>query len=388
MKREASEHLEIGHSRAHLRLQRLTKSYGSAAPPAVDGIDLEIPAGDFVTLLGPSGSGKTTTLNLIAGFLEPTSGTIELNGSDISTVPAHRRNFGMVFQSYALFPHMTVEQNVGFPLKQRGIPKGPRREQVHAALELVDLAHLASRVPSALSGGQQQRVALARAVVYSPPLLLLDEPLGALDRRLRQTLQGEIKRIHRELGLTFLFVTHDQDEAMSLSDRIAVFNEGKIEQVGAPAEVYNNPETLFVAEFVGESNSFTGSCAGRTFTAAGGSLRLDDSQNPGTDDVLVVRPEKLSIAQAESDVPDGANVVPATVVDYSYLGTMRRVDLDYADGTKGVSVLSGSVSDSLERGHRIWAHWWPKDQVFVRTSHTPTAETVDSRSPATSAAGV
>jgi putative spermidine/putrescine transport system ATP-binding protein len=370
VKRASTEHPNAAQTGAQLRLQRLTKSYGPTAPPAVDDIDLEIPAGEFVTLLGPSGSGKTTTLNLIAGFLEPTSGSIELNGSDISTVPAHRRNFGMVFQSYALFPHMTVEQNVGFPLKQRGVPKEARREQIRAALELVDLIHLGSRVPSALSGGQQQRVALARAVVYSPPLLLLDEPLGALDRRLRQTLQGEIKRIHRELGLTFLFVTHDQDEAMSLSDRIAVFNEGKIEQVGAPAEVYNNPRTLFVAGFVGESNSFSGSCQGGVYRAAGCSLRVHDSQRPDSNDALVVRPEKLNIALADTEVPTGANVIPATVVDYSYLGTMRRVDLDYGDGSHGVSVLSGSVSDSLERGHRVWAHWWPKDQVFVRAQHS------------------
>jgi len=351
---------------ARIRLNALSKQYAPHLPPAVDAIDMEMLPGEFLTLLGPSGSGKTTTLNMIAGFLDPTGGTIELNGEDISTTPPHKRDFGMVFQNYALFPHLTVDDNVAFPLKQRRIAKGERARLVREALELVDLGDKGGRMPSELSGGQQQRVALARAVVYSPRLLLLDEPLGALDRRLRQSLQGEIKRIHRELGLTFVFVTHDQDEAMSLSDRIAVFNDGHIERLGTPVDLYDDPGTLFVAEFLGESNLFMGEKVGAEYTWAGSPLRLGDARPVSDDDVLVVRPEKVCVTADGSQVPEDANVTKATVVDFSYLGTVRRVDLEYPDGRRGVAVLSGSAEDHHEPGSSVYVHWRTCHQVFVQ----------------------
>src|SRR5262245_37019038 len=241
-----------------IELVGLCKRFAPRGPLVVAHVGIDVAPGEFVTLLGPSGSGKTTTLNMIAGFTEVTSGDIRLAGRDISLLPPHRRNFGMVFQNYALFPHMTVAQNVAFPLRERKVPKAEIERRVGEVLELVDLGGLGGRRPDALSGGQQQRVALARAVVFSPSVLLLDEPLSALDRKLRQTLQQEIKRLHQELGLTFVFVTHDQDEAMALSDRIAVFNSGRIERVGSPADLYRDPGTRFVARFLGESNLFDG----------------------------------------------------------------------------------------------------------------------------------
>ncbi|MCQ0018084.1 ATP-binding cassette domain-containing protein [Actinomadura madurae] len=248
-----------------IELVDLCKRFAPRGPLVVDHVGIDVAPGEFVTLLGPSGSGKTTTLNMIAGFTEATSGEIRLHGRDISGLPPHRRGFGMVFQNYALFPHMTVEQNVAFPLRERGVGKRETRRRVGDALDLVDLGGLAGRRPNELSGGQQQRVALARAVVYSPSVLLLDEPLSALDRRLRQTLQHEIKRIHDELKLTFVFVTHDQEEAMVLSDRIAVFNRGRIERLDGPAELYNRPGTRFVATFLGESNIFAGRLTGDVY---------------------------------------------------------------------------------------------------------------------------
>ena len=351
---------------ARISLKALSKQFTPGAVPAVDQIDLEMEPGEFLTLLGPSGSGKTTTLNMVAGFLDPSGGQIELNGRDISNIPPHRRNFGMVFQNYALFPHLTVEQNIAFPLKQRRVPRAERGRRVREALDLVQLSGMDSRKPSQLSGGQQQRVALARAVVFSPHLLLLDEPLGALDRKLRQSLQAEIKRIHRELGLTFVFVTHDQDEAMSLSDRIAVFNEGRIERVGTPRALYDDPGTLFVAEFMGESNRFFGAAKGAEYEWAGSPMRTAASRPGADDDVLVVRPERIGIAASPGDVPSGANSAPATVVDSSYLGIQRRVDLEYADGTRGVAVLPGSGSSVPSTGAGVVVHWHPQDQVFVR----------------------
>ncbi|MFC6234616.1 ABC transporter ATP-binding protein, partial [Leucobacter soli] len=239
-----------------LNLRLLSKSYGEAV--ALNEIDLAVQRGEFLTFLGPSGSGKTTTLNLIAGFIEPSTGTMQLNDQPLEKLKAHERNLGVVFQHYALFPHMTVADNVEYPLKQRKVPKEERKRRVAEALEMVRLSEYADRYPRQLSGGQQQRVALARAVVYDPPILLMDEPLGALDKKLREWLQMELRRIHRELGSTFIYVTHDQEEALVLSDRIVVFNEGSIEQVGTAHELYEAPRTLFVAKFIGESSVFSG----------------------------------------------------------------------------------------------------------------------------------
>ena len=222
---------------ASIRVESLTKTFREGIAPAVDAIDLDICSGEFMTLLGPSGSGKTTTLNMVAGFEEVTSGRILLDGDDIARLPPYRRNLGMVFQNYALFPHMTAAENIAFPLRQRKVSKAEIARRVDETLELVQLGGHGDRLPSQLSGGQQQRVALARAVVFSPRALLLDEPLGALDKKLRETLQLQIARLHSELGITFVFVTHDQEEALALSDRIAVFRDGRIEQVGTPFEL-------------------------------------------------------------------------------------------------------------------------------------------------------
>ncbi|MFD2353938.1 ABC transporter ATP-binding protein [Nonomuraea ferruginea] len=223
-----------------LELRGVSKQYPGTDTAAVSGVDLQIRRGEFVTFLGPSGSGKTTTLNMIAGFISPTAGEIVLHGRNIADLPPHQRNLGMVFQNYALFPHMSVWDNVAFPLVERKYPKDQIRERVRAALEMVNLTGFEKRRPRELSGGQQQRVALTRALVFDPPILLMDEPLSALDKKLRQRLQLEIKRVHREVGITFLFVTHDQEEAMALSDRVVVFDQGRIEQVGTPDELYRS----------------------------------------------------------------------------------------------------------------------------------------------------
>ncbi|MET7399124.1 ABC transporter ATP-binding protein [Dactylosporangium sp. NPDC005572] len=347
-----------------VELVDLCKRYGTAEPPAVDHVTLDIQPGEFITLLGPSGSGKTTTLNMIVGFTEPTSGSIRLNGRDISRTPAHKRNFGMVFQNYALFPHLTVAQNVAFPLRERKVPAAETARRVGEALDLVDLGGMDHRRPHELSGGQQQRVALARAVVFSPSVLLLDEPLSALDRKLRQSLQREIKRLHDELGLTFVFVTHDQDEAMTLSDRIAIFDRGRIVAVGSPAELYHRPTTRFVARFLGESNVFAGRHTadvyewhGRKWTVRGPAT--------GGEQALVVRPERMNIALDEASVPTGSNTAPATITDVSFYGTYHRLELAFDDDTVGCAVLPVGAAAGVDPGARVVAHWRPENQVLV-----------------------
>jgi len=239
-------------SRPRLRLHRLAKRYGEVT--AVAEISLEVANGEFVTLLGPSGSGKTTTLMMIAGFEEPSGGALELDGRSLIGVPHYRRGFGMVFQNYALFPHMTAAENIAFPLRMRGLGAADRASRAQRALEMVRLPECAGRYPGQLSGGQQQRVALARALVFNPPVLLMDEPLGALDKKLREEMQLEIKRIQKEVGITTVYVTHDQEEALVMSDRVAVVNRGRIEQLDAPGALYERPATRFVADFIGESN--------------------------------------------------------------------------------------------------------------------------------------
>src|SRR5215475_14388335 len=242
---------------ATVRLERLCKSF-DGSKRAVDAVDLAIDAGEFFALLGPSGCGKTTTLRMIAGFEMPDEGRIHVGGADVTDVPVHRRNLGMIFQSYALFPHRTVAENVAFGLRMRGLPRAEIAEAVARALKQVALAGYDARRPAQLSGGEQQRVALARALVVRPPVLLCDEPLGALDRKLRQSMKFELKALQKDLGVTLIFVTHDQEEAMAMADRIAVMSAGRIEQVGAPAEIYERPRTRFVADFIGEINLFAG----------------------------------------------------------------------------------------------------------------------------------
>jgi putative spermidine/putrescine transport system ATP-binding protein len=354
-----------------IRLAHVTKDYGLATP-AVDDISLTIEPGEFMTLLGPSGSGKTTTLNLIAGFETLSAGTIELNGMDVGKLPPHKRDLGMLFQNYALFPHMTVAQNVAYPLRERRLPKDLIRQKVADVLELVQLTGRDDNHPSQLSGGQQQRVALARAIVFGPKALLLDEPLGALDRNLRGALQAEIRRIHREVGSTFVFVTHDQEEAMNLSDRIALFNTGRIEQVGTPEQLYRAPETLFTARFLGDSNVFEldGGATGASLGWDGQTWAVEAdtvATHPGvlTRGAVVVRPEDVSIVRTAAEVPAGANSVRAVVTDVEYMGSYRTAMLALGSpGVKGRARID-AFDAALTRGDEVVAWWRPQRQRVV-----------------------
>lgn len=302
-----------------VRIEKLTKQFGENT--AVDGVNLDIHAGELLTLLGASGSGKSTLLSMIAGFTTPTSGTVTVAGDDITGMPPHRRNIGMVFQQYSLFPHMNVVVNVEFPLKQRGVPRAERRRLAMEALEVVELSHKADARPTELSGGQQQRVALARALVFSPTVLLMDEPFGALDRALRERMQEEVRRIHRDLGVTIVFVTHDQQEALTMSDRIAVFEQGRIEQLGTPEDLYDSPGTLHVATFLGESNVLHGVSRHGVLTTES-SVRLPVGDAADGRGRLVVRPERITLGHNSSN---GHATVDGTVSDVVYLGTDRRV---------------------------------------------------------------
>ena len=354
-----------------IRLAGVTKDYGLEVP-AVDDISLTIEPGEFMTFLGPSGSGKTTTLNLIAGFDTLTSGTIALNGTDVGTLPPHKRNLGMLFQNYALFPHMTVAQNVGYPLRERKMSKSDIARRVSDVLDLVQLPGRDRNYPTQLSGGQQQRVALARAIVFQPEALLLDEPLGALDRNLRATLQAEIRRIHREVGSTFVFVTHDQEEAMNLSDRIALFNNGHIEQVGSPQELYREPETLFTARFLGDSNVFDlgGAGFGEHAVWEDRTWSVDPRTVAGHAGVrsrsaIVVRPEDLFIALDPGSVPAGANTIPATIKDLEYMGSYRTALLNLGRGNLGGRARIDALGSTLNIGDAVTAWWRPERQRIV-----------------------
>jgi putative spermidine/putrescine transport system ATP-binding protein len=319
-----------------LAIAGLTKRYGSFT--AVDGVSLSVDRGQFLTLLGPSGSGKTTILMCIAGFVAPTEGRITLDGRDITGLPPERRDFGMVFQGYALFPHMTVAENVAFPLRVRKFGAAEREAKVRAALDLVQLGQFAERRPSQLSGGQQQRVALARALVFDPALLLLDEPLSALDKKLRAELQEELKALHRRVGRTFVNVTHDQEEALSLSDRVAILNHGRLVQQGAPAELYERPRTRFVADFLGKSNflhGVVGEAAPGGFVIAAGGTRiaqaLPGGASPpaqGTPALLSLRPEKIALL-AEDEAAE--NAVEGRISAWSYLGAGYALNVETPD---------------------------------------------------------
>jgi putative spermidine/putrescine transport system ATP-binding protein len=322
-----------------VRLVDLHKRYGEVA--AVDGVDLEIARGEFFTMLGPSGSGKTTTLRLIAGFERPDQGTIELGGRDVSGLPPYERDVNTVFQDYALFPHMTVAENVAYGLRVKGVGRADRQRRVAEALATVQLHEHGSRKPSQLSGGQRQRVALARAIVNRPQALLLDEPLGALDLKLRQDLQIELKRIQQELGMTFIYVTHDQDEALTMSDRLAVFNRGKIEQVGSPAEVYEHPSTEFVAGFVGTSNV----------------IERDGRK-------VTIRPEKIRL------LLDGEAGEPATITAAVYLGAITRYLCVLAAGGELAVVQQNLETSSRDvhemEGRSVRLAWSPDAEFAIK----------------------
>ncbi|MGZ5766391.1 MAG: ABC transporter ATP-binding protein [Caldimonas sp.] len=340
---------------ALIEIDHLRKVYPGTASPAVDDLDLRVEAGEFITLLGPSGSGKTTTLMLLAGFETPTSGTIRLEGRPIETLPPHRRGMGVVFQSYSLFPQMTVAQNVAFPLSVRKIPAAAISERVTAALSKVRLAHLAQRKPQQLSGGQQQRVALARALVFEPRVVLLDEPLSALDKHLREEMQLEIRRLHRELGVTMVFVNHDQTEAMTLSDRVAVFNHGRIEQLASPQQLYDTPANPFVAGFIGDNNMLGGRAEGAAAlrTSDGSCLlgRCVGSMAAGEAATLCVRPEHLRVAGDG----DAGNRLQAILVDAIHQGDHWRlvVRLRCSDTTWFAKLAPGALPRGVAPGQDL-----------------------------------
>jgi len=331
---------------------------------AIDDLDLTIPAGSFFALLGPSGCGKTTTLRLIAGLEEPTAGRILIGGKDVTQTKAFQRPVNTVFQSYALFPHMTILENVAFGLKRRGVKEATRL--AHEALQLVELDHVSARRPSQLSGGQQQRVALARAVVNRPALLLLDEPLGALDLKLRRQMQIELKDIQSEVGLTFLHVTHDQEEAMTMADTVAVMNKGQIEQMGAPQELYELPKTAFVATFLGQSNLFTGQVVSSnadsiTVDSAGARITVPKDRAARQSGIVTVgvRPEKVSLSSSKPAEVAGTNAVgPGRISDVSFSGVSTQYEVTIADhGPITVFEQNTSISRIHHDGDEVWMTW-------------------------------
>ncbi len=347
---------ESSGSSAVVRVVGLRKSYGKVV--ALGGVDLTVERGEFFTLLGPSGSGKTTLLRLIGGFERPDAGTIELGGRDVTYIPPYGRNVNTVFQDYALFPHMTVMENVEYGLRVRRTPKKERRSRADRAIEMVRLSGLGERKPGQLSGGQRQRVALARAIVNEPEVLLLDEPLGALDLKLRQEMQIELKNVQREVGITFIYVTHDQEEALSMSDRIAILNEGAIEQVGDPLVVYERPRTDFVAGFVGVSNLIERE--GRHVT---------------------IRPEKIRLVAEDESLPPGWHVESGVIRDVVYVGVLTRYVIDLDGGDQLVVVRQNDeeqTRDLAARGRRTKIAW-RADQVFAVSQPESSLASYDER---------
>lgn len=353
----------------------VTKSYGGFLTVIHD-LNLVVRKGEFLTLLGPSGSGKTTSLMMLAGFEMPTLGEIRIAGRPVQDIPPYRRNIGMVFQSYALFPHMTVAENLAYPLRVRRVPKPDMKTRVARALDMIQMQRFADRKPAQLSGGQQQRVALARALVFEPDLVLMDEPLGALDKSLRETLQYEIKHLHERLGVTVVYVTHDQGEALTMSDRIAVFNHGRIEQLATPADLYERPENVFVAGFIGENNALPGIV--REVNAefcivdlplGSVSARTGPGVVPGSKIVVSIRPERVRIL---SDATRPENTLRATVTDVTYLGDHRRAHMRVGNEQAFVAKLPNmSGCRLLPVGEQLDISWWPEDGLALLTENPP-----------------
>lgn len=352
-------------SNAFINFDKVSKSFGIVT--VVDDLDLSIAKGEFVSMLGPSGSGKTTLLMMLAGFEKPSSGAISVAGKRVDGLPPYKRNMGVVFQNYALFPHMTVAENVAFPLKMRGVSRAEIAERVGKALDMVQLGVFQDRRPIQLSGGQQQRVALARALVFEPEVVLMDEPLGALDKKLREQMQLDIRDLHRRLGLTIVFVTHDQTEALTMSDRIAIFNHGKIEQIGTPAQIYDSPRTQFVAEFIGETNLI----AGVVHKATDGllSVRLDGGATidvrasapvePGKQVKLSIRPERIEVNSATP----AANRLKASVSDIVYHGD--HLQLRVRSEGKDFIVKADRKAAPPELGDQVVASFSPEQCWIV-----------------------
>jgi len=337
------------YSTSAIRLDKVSRHFGEVK--AVDQVDLEIVNGEFFSMLGPSGSGKTTCLRMIAGFDKPTSGQIFLNGKDVSNLPPYERDVNTVFQDYALFPHMTVGDNIAYGLMIKKVSKEERTKQVDEMLELVQLKGFALRKPSQLSGGQRQRVALARALINHPKVLLLDEPLGALDLKLRQQMQVELKSIQKRVGITFIFVTHDQEEALTMSDRIAVFNQGKIEQIGSPSEIYERPASSFVAGFVGTSNLISGEVA---------------KQIIGSEQTFSIRPEKIYIGSVEEKISPDMVSLDGVIRDVIYIGLYTRYLVDVDGGFDLVVIEQNLKSTSMDvlstKGQKVKLSWH-KDHI-------------------------
>jgi putative spermidine/putrescine transport system ATP-binding protein len=353
---------------AAILLDRISKQFGLVA--AVDEVSLAIERGEFITFLGPSGSGKTTCLMMLAGFELPDRGEIYIDGQPVVRVPPYRRTIGMVFQSYALFPHMTVGENIAFPLRQRGIDRAALRERVAAALELVRMGGYEARYPRQLSGGQQQRVAIARAVIVRPRVLLMDEPLSALDKKLREEMQYEIKGLHERLGITFVYVTHDQHEALVMSDRIVVMDQGRIAQVGTPADIYDRPASRFVAGFIGESNFLDGTLQaaeeGCVLIRHGGTILRAIGDTAGGRSSIMVRPEKIAIHAGPVSAHPALNVLPAVVQQVTFVGEVRRYLLQ-TDGGAPIVVKEQHRFGAADHapGERVHLSWAVADTLLV-----------------------
>jgi putative spermidine/putrescine transport system ATP-binding protein len=343
------------------------KSYDGVSLVVKD-LNLSVRKGEFLTMLGPSGSGKTTCLMMLAGFETATHGQIRLDGRDVNLVPPHKRGIGMVFQNYALFPHMTVAENLAFPLTVRGMEKTERKTRINRALDMVQMGGFASRRPAQLSGGQQQRIALARALVFDPPVVLMDEPLGALDKQLREHMQMEIKHIHESLGITFIYVTHDQGEALTMSDRVAVFNDGQIQQVASPADLYERPENSFVAQFIGANNKLPGTIEelseGRAIVRlTTGELIVATPVNvskKGQRTLVSIRPERVEFKP--ETMRDGAHSLEAEVIEVIYMGDILRGRLRVAGSNDFVIKIRNALGEpTLSPGNRIRIGWHPQD---------------------------
>jgi ABC-type Fe3+/spermidine/putrescine transport system ATPase subunit len=353
-----------------LQLKNLTKRFGNLT--VVDGLDLTLRAGEFVSLLGPSGCGKTTTLRMIAGFVTPTAGTVEMDGKQLSSstasLPPERRQMSMIFQSYALWPNMTVEQNVAFGLKMRKVARDEAKRRAAQILDVVQLRHLAARYPNELSGGQQQRVSLARALVVQPEILLLDEPLSNLDANLREEMRGEIRRLHNEFGITSIYVTHDQSEAMTTSDRIAVMNKGRIEQIDDPLTLYARPKTRYVAEFIGRSNILDGKPNGSSVAFEGfevASARLD-SRGPIRTSEFSLRSQNIAL---HANAPDGDGVVlPGSIVERAFLG--ETWDYAFQSDSSGLKLrIMSPPMNVFAVGQKVWLEINPSHIVPIQDDH-------------------
>jgi len=381
-----------------LTLEGVTKRYRDVV--AVDDVSLRVQPGEFVTLLGPSGSGKTTTLRMVAGFILPDEGTIVLDDRDLTRVPPHKRDVGMVFQNYALFPHMTAAENIAFPLQMRRMRKAEIAPMVSRSLEMVRLEGMGARYPRQLSGGQQQRVALARALVFNPSVLLMDEPLGALDKKLREALQLEVMQVSRQLGVTVIYVTHDQEEALVMSDRIAVYNFGRIEQLGPGEELYERPRSLFVADFIGESNIFRGTLgpadgvltvAGRPLPVAPAAVR-ELGLPAGARAAIVVRPERMWVVPATTGAPpaeEGASAALAgRIQEVIYLGSNRKFVVQLETGAVVAVRTQGRQAGPAPEGPDVLVCWDVEDGVVVPDGGSEVAAAaLDASPPAEKGAG-